>query len=316
MINKTNLILGCSGQDGSFLCKSLLEKGDKVIGISRKDKEKIRNHIKLGIDKDIELKKGNIKNFKAIEKIISQYQPDRIFNMAAQASVGKSINDPIETIEGIVNGTLNLLEISRKLNYSGRIFFAGSSEIFGNIRDKADIFHPQDPNTPYAVAKQASLNLVKLYRNIHSIKCMTGILFNHESHLREEAFVTQKIIKTVKDIDENKSIKLRVGNIDIIRDWGWAPEYINAIQLIADSDTIKDHIICTGEAISLKTFIKKVFSKYGLDWKEFTLIDKNLFRPSDIKRSCGNPEPLIKDLQWKAEVNIDLIIEKMISNKM
>ena len=314
LINKTNLILGCSGQDGSFLSKSLLEKGEKVIGITRSAQGKIKNHIKLGIEKDIEIKEGNIKNFQTLEEIISQYKPNRIFNMAAQSSVGKSIQEPIDTIEGIVNGTLNLLEASRKLNYSGRIFFAGSSYIFGNIKDKADIYYPQNPSSPYAIAKQASFNLVKMYREVYSLNCMTGILFPHESNLRDDSFVTQKIITTVKQIVKNKDIKLRVGNIDIIRDWGWAPEYINAMQLIANSNRLKDHVICTGNAISLRTFIKKVFSRFELDWQEFTIVDQQLFRPSDIKRSCGNPKPLLKELKWKAEINIDKIIEKMISN--
>ena len=164
MTTKTDLILGCTGQDGSFLCKSLLEKGHKIIGLSRKAKDKIQTHRILGIEKEFEIKEGDIKNFNTIERLISKYEPDRIFNLAAQSSVGKSINEPIDTINGIVMGTLNLLEVTKQINYTGRIFFAGSSEIFGNTKLPADINHQQQPLSPYAIAKQTSFNLVKFYR--------------------------------------------------------------------------------------------------------------------------------------------------------
>lgn len=311
LINKTNLIFGCTGQDGSFLCKSLLKKGDKVIGITRRG-GKIRNHIKLGIDSDIEVRQGEINNFTTIEKIISKYQPDRIFNLAAQSSVGRSFIEPMETIECIINGTLNLLEVSKKLEYSGKLFFAGSSEMFGNTTKQANVNHKQQPLSPYAVGKQASFNLVKMYRNIHNLKCMTGVLFNHESHLRNENFVTQKIIKGAKQIKNKQLNKIRLGNINISRDWGWAPDYVEAMQLIANSNGLKDHVICSGIMNSLKTFIKKVFIAYDLDWEEHIEIDKNLFRPCEIKQNYGNPDPLFNDLGWRGKESLDTIIVKLI----
>ncbi len=314
MITKTDLILGCTGQDGSFLCKSLLEKGHKVIGLSRKLKNKIKNHIELGIEKDLEINEGDIKNFKTIEELISKYQPQRIFNLAAQSSVGKSISEPIDTMQSIVDGTLNLLEVSRQLNYTGKIFFAGSSEIFGNTKNKANIDHQQKPKSPYGIGKQASFNLVKFYRKIHNLKCITGILFNHESYLRNENFVTQKIIKGAKKIKNKQINKIKLGNINIYRDWGWAPEYVEAMQLITNSNDLKDHVICSGVAYSLKTFIEKVFILYDLNWEEHIEIDKSLFRPCDIEQSLGDPEPLFKDLGWQAKEDINSIINKLIQN--
>jgi len=311
LVNKTNLIFGCTGQDGSFLCESLLKKGDKVIGITRRG-GKIRNHIKLGIDSDIEVRQGEINNFTTIEKIISKYQPDRIFNLAAQSSVGRSFIEPMETIECIINGTLNLLEVSKKLEYSGKLFFAGSSEMFGNTTKQANVNHNQQPLSPYAVGKQASFNLVKMYRNIHNLKCMTGVLFNHESHLRNENFVTQKIIKGAKQIKNKQLNKIKLGNINISRDWGWAPDYVEAMQLIANSNGLKDHVICSGILNSLKTFIEKVFIAYDLDWEEHIEIDKNLFRPCEIKQNYGNPDPLFNDLGWRGKENLDTIIIKLI----
>ena len=309
---KTALVIGCNGQDGALICNSLLKKGYKVIGGSRNSKDNLDKLNQLGIAKEFEIKKADIKNSNEIENLISYCQPETIFNLAAQSSVGKSINHPIDTIEGIVNGTLNLLEVSRKINYTGKIFFAGSCEMFGNTEIKADIHHKQNPMSPYGIAKQTSFNLVKLYREIHNLKCVTGVFFNHESHLRNESFVTQKIIKGAYEIKNNRQKKLKLGNIDIIRDWGWAPEYIEAVQLITDSPNLKDHIICSGVSNSLKIFIEKVFNAYGLNWHEHIEIDKNFLRQNEIKSSYGDPNPLFKDLGWKAKVDLDSIIVNLI----
>jgi len=312
LTNKNALVLGCSGQDGSLLSKSLLNKGYKVIGLARTKSNSVKNHIKLGIEKDVEIKLGDIQNSKTIEKIISDHQPDAIFNLAAQSSVGKSFYEPLDTIQGIVNGTLNILEVSRQMEYSGTIFFAGTSEMFGNTHIAADINHKHNPISPYAIAKQTSFNLVKFYREVHKLKCLTGVLFNHESHLRHENFVTQKIIKAVKNINKNNTQKLKLGNIEVIRDWGWAPEYIEAIQLITKSEKTKDHVICSGKTNSLKLFIQKTFSYYGLDWREHTVIDKSLFRPNEILKNYGNPDPLFVDTGWRANVDFDSLIHKLI----
>ena len=314
---KTAIVIGCNGQDGALISHSLLEKGYKVIGLSRTGKDNVKKLTQLGIEKDIEIKKIDIKNFKKIERVICNCQPTSIFNLAAQSSVGKSINQPEDTIEGIINGTLTILEVGRKINYTGRIFFAGSSEMFGNTKNRADINHVQNPMSPYGIAKQASFNLVKLYREIHNLKCVTGVLFNHESHLRNKSFVTQKIIQSALKIKENRQTKLKLGNIEIVRDWGWAPEYVEAVQIMTNSPNLKDHIICSGNSSSLKDFIKKVFYFYGLNWEEHIEIDKSLFRPNEIKFSTGDPQPLFKELGWKARENLDSLILKLIehSNK-
>ena len=312
--NKSALVLGCNGQDGSFICKSLLEKNYRVIGISRSDPDKSHNHQKLGIEKDIIKKKGDICDNKKISKFIERYQPDEIYNFAAQSSVSKSFNKIEETIKGIVNGTINLLETSRRIGFKGRIFFAGSSEIFGNTDTAADRNHPHNPMNPYAISKQTSFNLVKLYRENYNINCVTGILFNHESYLREDSFVTQKIIHSAKKIMKKGAKKIKLGNISVIRDWGWAPEYMEAVQLITNTTELKDHVICTGEPNSLQKFIELVFKYYQLDWKEFIEIDQKLFRPNEINKSYGNPKPLFDELGWQASSNLEEIVTKMINN--
>ena len=313
MTRKTAVVLGCKGQDGSLMCRSLLKKNYKVIGLIRGKLKDQSNLHKLDIKNKIKIETGDISDFNVINNLIERYQPDCVYNLAAQSSVGQSFQNPKETIDSIVNGTINILNVCKIINYTGRIFFAGSSEMFGNIEDKANVDYQQKPNSPYAIAKQASFNLVKMYRELYDLKCMTGVLFNHESTLRPETFVTQKIIKTAQEIKKSKKKKLIIGNIDIVRDWGWAPEYVNAIQLIAESKVVKDYVVCTGRASSLKTFIQKVFTKLELNWEEFTVVNKNLFRASDIKRSCGDPTQLFEELGWEAKINFDSIIDRMIN---
>ncbi len=312
MSTKTDLILGCSGQDGSFLCKLLLEKGHNLIGLSRNKKNQFVNHKRLGIAKEFEIIEGNLKNQATIENIIAKHHPDNIYNLAAQSSVGYSVIDPIDTIQGIVLGTLNLLEVSKKLNYCGNIFFAGSSEMFGNTTIPATIDHKQQPENPYGIGKQTSFNLVKFYRKYYNIRARTGIFFNHESHLRNSNFVTQKIIQTAKRIKRNKQIKLTLGNVEVIRDWGWAPEYVDAAQRMTESENVKDYIICSGTSHPLKIFVEKVFEYYDLNWEDHTKIDKSLFRPNEIEKSLGDPEPIYRDLGWRAKEDLNSIIENLI----
>ena len=307
------LVLGCLGQDGSLLCKSLLNKGYKVTGLARSIDKDHNNLKKLGIEREVNLVIGNIENSEFLEKLILHCDPYEIYNLAAQSSVGKSFVEPSRTFKSIAKGTLNILEIARQTNYEGRIFFAGSSEIFGNTQEPANLNYPQETKSPYAIAKQTSLNLVKFYRDFYNINCCTGILFNHESSLRSSTFVTQKIIKAAKDISRDKNKKLELGNINIIRDWGWANEYVEAIQLITNARDINDQIICTGEGHSLKEYISKVFSHFNLNWQDHIEINRNLFRPADIEISVGNPKKLYEDMGWKAKVKFDLLIEKMIT---
>ncbi len=312
MNGKTDLIFGCTGQDGSFLCKSLLEKGHNLIGLSRKTKDQFINHQRLGIEKEFEIIKGDLVNLNVIENIIERYKPNNIYNLAAQSSVGISVIRPIDTIQGIILGTLNLLESCKKLDYRGNIFFAGSSEMFGNTVIPASVDHQQKPKSPYGIGKQTSFNLVKFYREYHNLKARTGILYNHESHLRNENFVTQKIIRSAKKIKKDRNLKLTLGNVEIIRDWGWAPEYMEAVQLVTESNNIKDYIICSGTSHPLKIFIEKVFDYYSLNWKNHIVIDQSLFRPNEIPSSLGDPKPIHTDLGWRAKEDIDSIIEKLI----
>ena len=312
MNSKTAIVLGCSGQDGSLLCKSLLKKCEKVIGLTRSNHNPIRNHIKLGINNDIEIIEGDISRPETVQYLIEHYKPHSIFNLAGQSSVGKSFSYPNETLHSIINITQNILEVSRKIKYTGKLFFAGSGEMFGNTEEAAGITHQQKPMSPYGIAKQTSYNLVKFYREIYQLNCVTGILFNHESYLRSDHFVVPKIIKNASNIKINNSQhKIKFGNINVIRDWGWAPEYVEAMQIITESKKLSDYVICSGEANSLEVFIEKIFSRFGLNWEEHIEIDQRLFREQEISKSCGSPDLLFQELGWKTKENLDSIVNKL-----
>tara|TARA_Y100001968_G_C19432502_1_gene757838 strand:+ start:588 stop:1547 length:960 start_codon:yes stop_codon:yes gene_type:complete len=315
MNDKNCLVLGATGQDGSLLCKSLINQGFQVFGISRKNIQKCSNHIQLGINNDVTFKQINLLNIAEIKQIINIVKPVEIYNMAAQSSVAKSFIYPKETFESIVTITLNVLEACKDLDYKGRIIFAGSSEMFGEHQSRIGINSDKRPNNPYGIAKLCSYNLVKMYREINQLKCVTGILFNHESQLRDQSFVTQKIIEAVIKCEQDKEYKINLGNLNIFRDWGWAEEYMNAIQLINRSSNPKDYIICTGQKMQLARFVEIAFNQKKLHWKDYVTIDKSIFRPSDASISYGNPKELSKDLNWSASIKGENLIKKLIQKR-
>ena len=316
MIKKSCFVIGCTGQDGSLLCKSLLDQGCKVIGITRKVNYSKKNFIKLGINEKFKILPLDLNDHDKILELIRDNQPSEIYNLSAQSSVSVSFSKPIETYNSIINVTYNLLEICKKISYQGRIFFAGSSEIYGNVKTRAKVNDPKSPLNPYALAKNTSMNFVEFYRKTYQLNCITGVLFNHESSLRPETFITQKIITGAINSLKERDFKLEIGNINVIRDWGDAEEYVEGIQKITRAKIIKDQIICTGIATSLEEFIDKVFSKLSLNWKNHIKINSKLFRESDIKRSVGDPTACFKDTGWKSSVEIDEMISKLIKNKM
>jgi len=310
------LVFGCTGQDGSYLCKSLLEKGFSVIGTSRKPKANLQNLSVLKVSKKIKIVRCDLNDYFQIEKLINQYKPDEIYNLSAQSSVGESFRKPLETHQSIVNTTLNILEASRKLEFKGNIFFAGSSEIFGTTKRPATINTSPDLQSPYAIAKYNSLLLCKLYRVNYQLNCTTGILFSHESPIRDPKFVIKKIVVNAIKIKNNEIQNITLGNIRIKRDWGWAEEYVEAMQLINRSQSKKDYIICTGESFTLEDIIKKVFNKLALNWKEHIQISSKYVRENEIESSEGDPKPIYNDLGWKAEVKGDELIERLINYEL
>jgi GDPmannose 4,6-dehydratase len=299
---KTALICGISGQDGSYLAQLLLQKGYQVHGTARDAQAtSFPNLITLGIKEQISCHSMALNDFRSVLQVLAKVQPDEIYNLAGQSSVGLSFEQPVETLESISVGTLNLLEAVRFLGRPVRLYNAGSSECFGNTDGQpADESTPFRPRSPYAVAKATAFWEVANYREAYNLYACTGILFNHESPLRPERFVTQKIIKAAQRIAAGSTEKLRLGNISIARDWGWAPEYVKAMWLMLQQEKPEDYVVATGETHTLQEFVEESFSTVGLDWEAHVVTDQSLLRPSEIMVSRANPLKATKRLGWQA----------------
>jgi GDPmannose 4,6-dehydratase len=312
-MSKRALILGVSGQDGAYLSKLLLEKGYQVIGTSRDAGLSAFSGLhRLGVMDKVLTVSTVLTDFRSVLGTIRKYQPTEIYNLAGQSSVGLSFDQPVETMESVVLGTLNLLEAIRFEGGRIRFYNAGSSECFGDTGELAATeATPFCPRSPYAVAKASAHYLVANYREAYQLFACTGVLFNHESPLRPERFVTQKIVSTAARIAAGSGERLRLGNIGITRDWGWAPEFVEAMWRMLQHKEPEDFIIATGRSESLSYFVERTFNQHGLDWKMHTEIDGSLLRPSDIQISRGNPGKAAQQLGWTPRMDIDGVIAQM-----
>lgn len=309
------LICGVSGQDGSYLAKLLLEKGYEVVGTSRDAMiAPFPSLERLGIKNQVRLVSMAINDFRSVLSVIDTCRPSEIYNLAGQTSVGLSFEQPVEAMESITQGTLNMLEAIRFVDPAIRFYNAGSSECYGDTgAEGADEERPFWPRSPYAVAKASAYWLTRNYRESYNLHASTGVLFNHESPLRPERFVTQKIIRAAARIAAGSEEKLTLGNLDIHRDWGWAPDYVDAMWRMLQQDKAADYVIATGEACALEEFVRKAFAYFGLNWLEHVTTNRELFRPSDIRFSCGNPLKAKQKLNWSATYKVDDVISAMCS---
>ena len=313
---KKSLIIGISGQDGSYLAKLLLEKGYEVHGTSRDAQlNSFNNLIKLGIINEIQLHSMSTVDFRSVLQVIKQVEPDEIYNLSGQSSVGLSFDQPVETFDSITVGTINLLEAIRFSGSAIKFYNASSSECFGNSNIPADENTPFIPRSPYAAAKAAAYWIVSNYREAYNIYACSGILFNHESPLRPERFVTQKIIATAVRIANGSKEKLKLGNLDILRDWGWAPEYVVPIYLMMQLEKPEDFVIATGNSYSLQEFVEETFKQLSLELNDHCVIDEKLKRPADLSVSKANPKKAKDILLWQANYKMQDVIRSMIENK-
>jgi len=315
---KKALIIGISGQDGALLAASLLSKGYDVVGTSRDaDFNDFKNLKTLGIKYHVDLQSLAINDFRSVIQVLKKVVPDEVYNLAGQTSVGLSFDQPVETIESIAIGTLNILEAIRFIDKPVRFYNAGSGEVFGDTSNKpADEKMPYRPRSPYGIAKATALYEVVNYRESYGLWCCSGILFNHESPLRPKRFVTRKIISSVCRIASGSNEKLTLGNIDVERDWGWAQDYVEAIWQIMQADQPDDFIIATGQKSSLRDFLSTAFSCFDLDWREHVVIDQKLYRPSDIAKSFGNPSKVAGTIGWKAKHFMKDVVRLLVESEM
>lgn len=312
---RTALISGISGQDGAYLARLLLQKGYRVIGTSRDASVSgFGNLSRLGIRQQVELTSMALNDFRSVLQTLARFQPDEIYNLAGQSSVGLSFEQPVETLESISIGTLNLLEVIRFLGKPTRLYNASSSECFGDTGDQAaDEQTPFRPRSPYAVAKATAFWQVANYREAYGLYACSGILFNHESPLRPERFVTQKIVRTACRIAAGSGETLELGNLDIQRDWGWAPEYVEAMWLMLQQTQAQDFVIATGETRELKDFVADTFSALGLDWTQHVRTDPSLMRPADLSISRANPSLAADRLGWRARSRLAEVVKNMVT---
>jgi GDPmannose 4,6-dehydratase len=315
---KTALIIGVSGQDGAYLSRLLIDKGYRVVGTSRDAQvSTFLNLVTLGIRNQVITESLAVNDFRSVINVLKKVQPDDIYNLGGQSSVGLSFDQPLETFESIGIGTLNLLEGVRFLELSSRIYNAGSSECFGNTSGKAaDESTPFRPRSPYAMAKSAAHWAVTNYREAYGLFACSGILFNHESPFRAERFVTQKIIKAACRIAMGSDEKLHLGNIHIQRDWGWAPEYVEAMFLMLQQKEPDDFVIATGKTCKLGDFVRLAFERLDLDWQDYVQCSTELLRPTDIMISRANPSKAKVMLGWIAKYRTEDVVNMMVDFEM
>lgn len=316
---KTALITGITGQDGAYLSQLLLSKGYKVVGITRDTSDfRLRNLLFLGISDKVELQKANLQDLSNIIRILDKVKPDEIYHLAAQSSVGLSFEQPIGTLEFNIISTANLLEAVRIVNSKIRIYNSSSSEMYGKVAKENlpvrenSVLHPV---SPYSISKASAHWITINYREAYGLYSVCGILFNHESCLRGENFVTKKILNTAVKIKNGEAGELKLGNLNVFRDWGYAPEFVKAMWLMLQQKTPDDYIICSGEYDSLENFVKKVFNELGLDEKKYVKTDKALLRPVELEVIYGDNSKAKKNLDWKYNISFDELIKLLVRDE-
>jgi GDPmannose 4,6-dehydratase len=296
------LICGISGQDGAYMAQLLLAKGYAVAGTSRDaGANPFHNLERLGLRARVTTYSMDLGDFRSVVQTLERAEPDEIYDLAGQTSVGLSFEQPVEAFESIAVGTINLLEAMRYRRKPARLYSACSSECYGNTEAPANEDTPFRPRSPYATAKAAAHWAVANYREAYGLWACSGILFNHESPLRPERFVTRKVVATAYRIARGSGERLKLGNVSIVRDWGWAPEYVEAIWRMLQLETPRDYVIASGQSCSLEEFVQEVFAACGLEWKKHVDYDNSLMRPLDLKVSRGDPRRAEKELGWKAQ---------------
>ncbi len=310
---KKALIIGISGQDGAYLARFLLSKGYKVFGTSRDHEvNSFFNLNALGITQSIELLSMVTSDFRSVLATLQAVDVDEMYNLAGQTSVGLSFLYPVQTFDSILTGTMNLLECIRLLKRPVKYYNAGSSEVFGNTSSPADENTAFRPRRPYATAKAAAHYAVANYREAYSLFASNGILFNHESPLRLTRFVTSKIVSTAVRIAHGSDERLRLGNINVFRDWGWAPDFVEGMWKILQNPEPDDFVLASGESHSLEEFASQTFALLGLNYQNHIDIDPTLIRLSDISYSAGNPVKAKHVLHWEAEYKFYQIVKMLV----
>jgi GDPmannose 4,6-dehydratase len=320
MFMKKALITGITGQDGSYLAEFLLGKDYEVHGIVRRVAIEDPVHrlwrIRHILDK-IKLQPASMESYASIFSVIDKINPDECYHLAAQSFVGYSFEDEFTTINTNINGTHYLLSAIKERAPHCRLYFAGSSEMFGNAKESPQHENtPFYPRSPYGISKLAGFHLTRNYREAYHLYALSGILFNHESPRRGLEFVTRKIINGVAKIKLGLAKEIQLGNLEAKRDWGYAKDYVQAMWLMVQQDKPDDYVIATGKTHSVKEFLEYAFNYVNLDWRDHVVQDPSYFRPAEIVELRGDHSKARKQFGWEPSVNLDELIKIMLDNEL
>lgn len=317
-MHRTALIWGITGQDGAYLAELLLGKGYEVHGASRDAASSALTNLRqLGIHERVHLTPADVKQFRDVVEVLTRVRPLEIYNLAGQSSVGRSFTLPAETFDSISVGTLNVLEAIRLIELPARLFNAGSGECFGDTSGQlANEDTPFRPRSPYGAAKAAAFWTLATYREAYAAHACTGVLFNHESPLRPESFVTRKVVAAACRIFRGSAERLRIGDVSVERDWGWAPEYVVAMWRILQHPDPQDFVIATGRTHALRDFVRLTFEQLGLEWEQHVTIDPSLFRPGEVRTVRADPGKAMRVLGWRAERTLEDVVRLMVQAEL
>jgi len=317
---KKVLITGITGQDGSYLSELLLSKNYEVHGIVRRVALEDPKHHMLRLQNcidHIQLHAASMESFASIYDIVDKVQPDECYHLAAQSYVSYSFDDEFSTINTNINGTHYILSAIKRKAPHCRFYFAGSSEMFGKVKESPQNENtPFHPRSPYGISKVAGFDLTRNYREAHGLMAVSGILFNHESPRRGFEFVTRKITSHAAKIKLGLEKEIRLGNIEALRDWGHARDYVKAMWLMLQQDEPNDFVIATGKNYSVKEFLELAFSYVDLNYEKYLVVDELLYRPAEVVTLCGDAVRAKKELGWQHEISFEQLVQEMVENDM
>jgi GDPmannose 4,6-dehydratase len=322
-MSKLALITGITGQDGSYLAEFLLGKNYKVVGLHRRNSNPNYSRIINILDNpNFVLEEFDLSDPSGCNRVVEKYQPHELYNLAAQSHVGTSFQQPSTTVSFNTLGVVNLLESIKTLSPLTKLYQASTSEMFGrNYSTNNNGIKYQDENTvmlpqsPYGVAKLASHHLIAIYRSSYNLFCSSGILFNHESPRRGDNFVTRKITKYIGQLVNKKNVgRLQLGNLDAVRDWGHAEDYVRGMWLMLQQENPDDYVLSTGTTHSVKEFLEIAFSSINLNYKNHIDINSDLFRPAEVDYLCGNSAKAQTILNWSRQHTFESLISDMVQS--
>lgn len=319
---KRALITGITGQDGSYLAELLLRKKYEVHGVIRRSSSfntsRIDHIYQDPHDKDValHLHYGDVTDSNTMYKLLEDIKPDEIYNLAAQSHVRVSFDLPEYTMSTVGLGAVRILEAIKDLKLKTKFYQASSSEMYGNAPAPQNEKTPFEPRSPYAIAKLTAHHTTQNYREAYGIFAVSGILFNHESPRRGETFLTRKVTMAVANILAGNQDKLFLGNLDAKRDWGYAPEYVQAMWLMMQQKKADDYVVATGETHSVQEFVETAFELAGLNWKRYVKIDPRFYRPSEVNELLGDARKAKKVLGWSPKVKFAELVRIMLNSDL